>query len=277
MRSVTDNFDASLKQTGTTFARLWTITRKDGAIIRLTDHDSNVIIGLHIFSSSIGFTTTAVMTSSLSIGAQTVELKVPLVDLGVTEDDLRHRIYEEAAAVLEVVDYDHPEYGTMVLFSGLIGRVVLSDKKRANIEVISFTDPNVNVANEQYSATCRNDLGDSLCKFNLFSMAVNFTVVSNIDTMAFTVNTLSGQKDNFFALGQIKWLTGENKGLVSDVRTTALGLLSVGLFYPLPFPIAVGNTGQLLPGCDHQLTTCFSKFNNVVNFRAEPFAPAFGI
>jgi len=276
MRTVSTEFNTALGQVGTTFARLWTITRTDGRVIRLTDNDSNVLVDGQIFQASFGFTSTAVLTSSTSVGSQNVELTVPLVDLGITEDDLRSRIYEEATAVLRVVNYEHPEDGTMLIFSGIVGRVVLSDKHRATIEVISFADPNVYIAGEQYSSSCRNDLGDSRCRFNIYSMAIEFEVESLIDTMAFVIDDMKGQPDDFFALGQIKWLSGENVDQVSDVRTNVLAMRSVGLFYPLPYPIAAGDTGQLLPGCDKQATTCFSKFNNIINMRAEFFAPTFG-
>jgi uncharacterized phage protein (TIGR02218 family) len=276
MRTVSAGFDGALNQVGTTFARLWTITRKDGVTITLTDHDTDLTVDGVLYRASVGFTSTTVLTSSLSIGSQNVQLTVPLTDLAVTEADLRHRIYEDADAVLMVADYKHPEYGTMTMFAGKVGRCVLSNKKRATIEVTSQTDPNLYVADEQYSLSCRNDLGDEKCRFPIFNFAVPITVTSVIDTMAFTVDTFLGQPNDFFAFGQLQWLTGDNESLVSDVRTTNSGLLSVGLFYPLPFPIQVGHTGKLLPGCDKNLTTCFKKFGNVINFRGEPFAPEFG-
>lgn len=275
MRSVSASFDTSLNQVTTTFARLWTITRPDGVIINLTDHDSDITVGGVLYKASIGFTSTTVLTSSLSIGSQNVTLTVPLTDLGVTEADLRHRIYEDSTATLSVCDYANTAAGTMTIFSGRVGRAVLSNKKRAAIEIISSTDPNLFVADESYSLQCRNDLGDATCQFPIFNRAVNFTVASVIDTMAFSVDTLAGQADDYFALGQIKWTAGDNESIISDVRTNNGPLKTVGLFYPLPFAIQVGDTGQILPGCDKNLTTCFKKFNNVVNFRGEPFIPAF--
>lgn len=276
MRTVSDNFDAALTQRTTTFARVWTITRMDGLVLRLTDHSHDIVdINGHTYSASKGFTSTPVLTSSLSIGSQSVQLTVPLVDLGVTDGDLRHRLFEQATAKLEMINYAHVDYGTMTLFSGVIGRAVLSDKKRATIEVISAADPNLYVAGENYCGNCRNDLGDKNCKVNIFALAANITVTSAIDLTTFSVNTLAGQPDNFFALGQIEWVTGLNRGLVSDVLSSSTGLLSVALFYPMPFVIQAGDTGQLLPGCDKELSTCLQKFNAVVHFRGEPFAPSY--
>jgi uncharacterized phage protein (TIGR02218 family) len=277
MRLVSPDFNTSLHQVSTKFARLWTITSQGGKVINITDHDSNILVAGQLFVASIGFTSTAVMTSSISIGSQNVELMVPLTGSGMTESDIRNRLWIEAAASLMVVDYEHPENGLMRIFTGIVGRCVLSNKNRATVEVISFTDPNLNVANEQYSSSCRASLGDAICRFPIFSFATNFTVTGRIDTMAFTVDTMSGQLDDFYALGQIKWLTGANANLISDVATNVAAMLSVGLFYPLPFPVAVSDTGEMLPGCDKQLTTCFKKFDNILNFRGEALSPSFGI
>lgn len=276
MRTVTNDFAARMNLTTTTFSRLWKITRVDGTVVTITDHDSNILYSGAVYKASIGFTQTAVLTSSLSIGSQSVELTVPLTDLGITEADLRHRIYENATAVEYVIDWQHPEFGVLTLFSGRVGRSVLSDKKRATLEIISSTDPNLFIADEQYSATCRNDLGDAHCQFPIFNFQVNFIVTGIIDNTAFTVDTLAGQSDNYFSLGQIKWTSGDNTSVISDVLSSNLNQLSLALFYPLPLPIQVGDHGQLLTGCDKSLTTCFKKFNNVINFRGEPFAPSFG-
>lgn len=277
MRTVSAGFDGALQQTTTTFARLWKITRTDGVVINITDatRDVTTLDGT-VYTSSNGFTCTPILTSSLAIGSQSVQLTVPLTDLGITDFDLRHRLFEGATAVLSIADYLHPEYDVMTYFSGQVGRIVMSDKKRATLDVISKTDPNLFVAGESYCQSCRNDLGDSNCQFPIFNFALTITVTSVIDTMAFGVDNLAGQDTDAFALGQIKWLTGSNKLLVSDVRTNNSVLKTIGLFYPMPFNVQVGDTGQLLLGCDKQLTTCFKKFANVLNFRAEPFAPSFG-
>jgi uncharacterized phage protein (TIGR02218 family) len=47
------------------------------------------------------------------------------------------------------------------------------------------------------------------------------------------------------------------------------------LVLPLAFPYTpqVGDTFTLTAGCDHRKDTCKNKFNNLVNFRGEPFVP----
>jgi hypothetical protein len=41
----------------------------------------------------------------------------------------------------------------------------------------------------------------------------------------------------------------------------------------MPHPIVVGDTCNLIAGCDKKHDTCKVKFNNIVNRRAEDFIP----
>ena len=41
----------------------------------------------------------------------------------------------------------------------------------------------------------------------------------------------------------------------------------------LGYVIAPGDTFAVYPGCDKRLETCIGRFNNVINFRGEPYVP----
>jgi uncharacterized phage protein (TIGR02218 family) len=47
----------------------------------------------------------------------------------------------------------------------------------------------------------------------------------------------------------------------------------VVLAQAMPYAIQVGNSFQIVAGCDKTHQTCISKFNNIINFRGEPFVP----
>lgn len=80
----------------------------------------------------------------------------------------------------------------------------------------------------------------------------------------------------FYNGGTIVFSSGENNGIarevyIVDADTSADG--EVTLFLRMPFEIAVGDTGTLYPGCDKRVSTCKSRFGNVVNFRGFPHVP----
>jgi len=75
----------------------------------------------------------------------------------------------------------------------------------------------------------------------------------------------------YFAYGKVTFLTGANAGYSTEVKSFAPGVVTVAL--PFPFPVAPGDTYTIYAGCDRLLSTCKTRFNNVVNFRGEPYVP----
>lgn len=75
----------------------------------------------------------------------------------------------------------------------------------------------------------------------------------------------------YFAYGKVKWLTGQNAGFSMEVKTFSPGVVTLAM--AMPYPIAVGDTYQIMPGCDRTIGTCFTRYNNIVHFRGEPYIP----
>lgn len=74
----------------------------------------------------------------------------------------------------------------------------------------------------------------------------------------------------YFAYGNLTWTSGANEGLVSQVKTFAPGVVTLGL--PPPNPIAVGDTYSIVAGCDKTFGRC-QAYGNIIHFRGEPFIP----
>ncbi len=75
----------------------------------------------------------------------------------------------------------------------------------------------------------------------------------------------------FYAFGLLTFTSGLNAGYSMDVRTSSVGALTLAL--PMSRAIQPGDTYTLVPGCDRTPGTCGTRFNNIVNFRGEPFIP----
>lgn len=269
-RTLTNDMAASLQREDATFARLWTFTRPDGAVLRITDHDQNIRVGGFVFRSNIGFTPTAVVSSLVSFGSQQCEINVVMTDDGIREADVRARKWERTKAVFSIVDYLNPT-SKLDIYAGNFGRISITEKGRATIEILGLGSDNSNVAKDLYSMTCRNSLGDALCGVNIESMRANFTVLLVTDVQTFVANNLLGRADGFYSLGQLVWDTGANAGDVSEVQTSLL-TNEIGLFFPTPKPIQIGDTGHVYPGCDLLVATCRDKFDRVrEGFNGEPF------
>jgi len=78
---------------------------------------------------------------------------------------------------------------------------------------------------------------------------------------------------NYFKFGYIKWQSGLNAGLSMEVKEWENTTRTLTLFLPMPRDVAVEDQFEITPGCNRTLYTCKNKFNNMANFRGEPFIP----
>lgn len=80
--------------------------------------------------------------------------------------------------------------------------------------------------------------------------------------------------DDWFKDGAITFETGDNAGATIEVRAWTQTDGIVTLFLKAPFLPAAGDVFFMWPGCNHDIKTgCRDKFDNVLNFRGEPYVP----
>jgi uncharacterized phage protein (TIGR02218 family) len=273
MKSASPELIASISAEATTLCRLWRVTRRDGTVFRFTDAVRNVTFGGNVYRADVSFTSSAIFTTTVVANLQSVTLAIIMDDTAFAEGDLRKRLYDSAIAQISVCDYTHPEYGELLLFSGKFGIVQLSNIQTASITIIPDSGAATGkvIGNECFQQTCRANLGDVRCTVNIDPLKVAFTVISA--TGGSFVAAALNQPSAHWTLGKIKWLTGHNAGTDSLISSGDQASTSIFLAAPPFYPIAPGDTGYAYPGCDKQAITCSSKFNNILNMRAEPFIP----
>lgn len=121
-----------------------------------------------------------------------------------------------------------------------------------------------------YSLQCPFALYDSACRVdrNEFIVVGEVTAMSGLDI---TLDTAAGLDTDWFAGGYVLW---ENATGRQDTRmvtaSTAAGVLTV---QNTTIGLEVGSVLQAYPGCDHNISTCVSKFNNSERFGGFPFIP----
>ena len=71
--------------------------------------------------------------------------------------------------------------------------------------------------------------------------------------------------------GWIVLTSGANNGIRRPIKSNAAGSLT--LVTPLPNPPSVGDTLDVVKGCDKRRTTCYATYNNLDRFRGFPDVP----
>lgn len=275
-KTVSTDLATHIGQEVTTLCTLWHITRKDNKDFYFTDHDSNIIYQGNTYLSAVGYNRTAV-SNTVDLSVDNLNVTGFIDSSALTENELRAGLFDKARISVYVVNWADLTQGTIQVRRGWIGEVTVDTAGMFSTELRGMTQAYSQHILETYQPLCRADLGDARCKVDLTPFTDSATVATVSDlNRTFTVTTASTHVDNWYKFGSVNWVTGDNKGLAMEVKAWTLSSKTIELFLAMPFEIKVGDTLNMIAGCDktlHGVNGCFTKFNNVVNRRAEDFVP----
>jgi uncharacterized phage protein (TIGR02218 family) len=250
-----------------TIATCWKIVRPDGQVFTFTDHDRDLIVGGETYDAGSGFTRSADASDS-SMSSPNVEI-VGFVD-ALHADELRNGLWDYSAVSLFLVNWASPDDGEIKMRRGTLGEFTMDDTGEFKVELRGISELLSSKIGELYSTECRAQLGDSRCKVDLTPFTVTGTVLSG--STQHVIVAAVGQPAGWWDQGVVEMTSGPNTGTLREVLSWD-GSNHLTLFLPMPHPVSPGETFKVQPGCDRQLRTCKNKFNNVLNFRGEPFLP----
>lgn len=102
----------------------------------------------------------------------------------------------------------------------------------------------------------------------------NAVIATVTDHKNFTITiTEPRDVDGWFTYGKVYFVDGSNIGKTTEIKSWAQAGTAVTLFLNLPYLPVVGDKIAIEPGCNMSLTACKSKFNNLLNMRAESYVP----
>jgi uncharacterized phage protein (TIGR02218 family) len=166
--------------------------------------------------------------------------------------------------------YGDTSPGTVVLFSGRVSdidasRTGLDLKCRSHLELL-----NIQMPRRLYQPSCNHVFGDAMCQFDRSSLAIAVAAIAGSTS---SIVRWSGSFPIIpFAQGTIIGLTGANAGQTRTITAVQSGPQAT-LKMAFLSPVAIGDTFQLLPGCDHMLATCQNIFNNLDHHGGFEFIP----
>jgi len=251
----------------TSTAYIWRLERRDGVAIGFISHDRDLIIDDFLYRAAPGLRpSTVAMSDSLDI--DNVEIDGVLTANAITDADLMTGRWNGARLELSLVDWSNTSNRPKLLIVGEFGEISRSGDA-FRVEILGPTQfLNAPVA-PPTSPTCRAEFGDRQCQQNLGRYRQELKLTSSAGNQL-DFDGLN-QLGNLFALGELRWLTGLNCGLVFAILSGQGNMITLA---DLPvLPMQVGDRALLTQGCDKRLTTCQNRFQNVVNFRGEPFLP----
>lgn len=275
-------------------AKLWLVERKDGVRKFLTNHDREIEFDstrpyfapgsdVQTYKPSGSFDSSAF--SREEGGGHNETLKGVITTDEITEADIVAGRYLDAKITEYTVDYRFPMLGPIIV--DVFWIVSISRGKGSNmfeVEVRGLSRFLDRPTGDVVTRKCPYALGDSECQKDLTNMRRLAAVVEAVtDRSEFTATaaslptaTAGGEPDlddDYFALGEVIWLTGDNAGVVSKVSRFTLSTRTFHLRIPTPNDIAASDTFDATPGCTKELPFCKSQFDNIDNFGGDWFVP----
>ncbi|RMF17613.1 MAG: DUF2163 domain-containing protein [Alphaproteobacteria bacterium] len=268
MRNIPPGLAAALSGPLTRLAICWRIQRADGVLVALTSHDRDIEIDGIRYQASSGLDLSA-MAESAGSEIDNLEVRGALAARNIRAEDIRAGRFDGARVRILLADWSDPAAGTIVLKEGVIGRI-RSGELAFEAELRGPADRLEAPITERLTPFCRAELGDARCKRGLRAFTREVRVTALIDPVTIEVTPLD-DPDGWYDFGRLRWHLGANTGALGEIRRQVGGRLS--LFAPPAQPVSVGDLAEIVAGCDKARTTCRDKFDNLANFRGEPFLP----
>lgn len=267
----------------TIWADCWRITRKDGVIFRFTSLDIDYIWGSDTYRSC-GSMLPSASQDAIAIGqVSNQELVGIFDDAGITEADIYGGLFNDAFVEVWRIDTEGVETPRRTA-AGWTGN--LQHKTGSfNMEVVgpgARLDQQAIV--QPYGPGCSWIFGSEECGADRESMKLSATVTSSLNRGVFTASqggssddASSGEGDGGlqWANGLARWTSGKNAGLECEVKTAVFesGQISVELWELAGFRPEVGDTLELLPGCDLDFNGGCVVYGRRLNFGGFPGVP----
>ncbi len=275
MKTASVALKAHMAEEVTSLCTCWKIIRRDGVELYFTDHDTDLVVSGHTYIAAVGYTRSA-LDSHPDMTIDNVDITGIFDDASITELDLQSGLYDGAEVQVFMVNWADLSQGIMKLRRGYIGEVVVLPNGVFHSTFFGLADKLEQRVGEIYTPMCRADLGDSRCGIDLAGggWKKTATVTSVTDSKTFRISVTEPRAvDGWFRLGVVEWTSGDNDGRLMEVRSWTQATSEVVLFLGMPGDIQVGDTLTIYPGCDKKFTTCRDKFDNLENFRGEPYVP----
>ncbi len=171
--------------------------------------------------------------------------------------------------------------GAVVWFYGRVAdteigrsRIALKVKSLMNLLAIQ------QMPRRLYQASCGHVFGDAMCGYDRVAgkNAAGTSTGNGQGTVTAAAGTTqalitgTGSVAAVYNEGTVTGATGANAGYRRTIANLGNGA-QIALFKPFLYPIAIGDTFTVLPGCDHSTVTCQNAFNNLARFGGFPYIP----
>jgi len=258
----------------TTLATCWKLVTQGGTTMGFTDHDADIVYSGVTYAAATGITPSAAKQSA-DLAVDNLDVFGAINAASITQADIEAGVYDYADVYVFWINWADTSGGIIKGPRGKLGEVRISGEQFV-AEVRSLSQLLNTPVGGVYSAFCRAELGTAAgstqwwCGVSLGAYTDTGTVTGVTDNRIFT-DSGNAEAADYYNYGVLTWTSGNNNGRTAEVKDFGSGQFT--LREAMPDTVQVGDTYSVYAGCDKSLATCRDKFNNVVNFKGEPYIP----
>lgn len=242
------------------------ITIKNLDHLYLTDSDQDVVFENITYRAITSFTPNSIINSN-ELAHDNFSISGVVDNIYITEEKIKKGSLSNAYLEVFTINVLEKTLKKNILKTGWIGEVKYSNGSFV-IDVNSIGHKTKNLIGNCYSYDCRAKFGDQFCKKKLSDYSFEGSVTFIKDSYSF-VDEKRNEPDDYFSKGLIIFETGEYIDKTYNIRSfnNKIIILEQAL------RLGIGDKFKIIAGCDKTLDSCSKKFDNVLNFRGEPFIP----
>ena len=258
----------------TTVARAWRIRRVDGLSLGFTDHDMDIHFDGTNFSANTGMSAKEIH-HSLGLSIDNSEAMGAFSDTRITKEDINAGLYDSAQICGWLVNWTDVQ-ARKLIFKGHIGDI-RRNGALFEVELRGLSDTLNQVRGRVFQKQCAAVLGDAACGFDItqdgYSVETKIEKIKSRKELCFKL--ADSYAADWFTHGHLKIISGAGASIIGWIKQDRSedGLRCIELWEDIRAQLAKDDKVLLNVGCDKQLQTCKSKFNNIKNFQGFPYLP----
>lgn len=258
-------------------ADLWTITLKNGTVLRYTDADINLTYGGHTFVCNDVLCKGAGVNWTTGLESDEDEIEVypnqgsspSMVGAIQFKAAITYGLFDRALVRRErafMTTWGDTTPGTVVLF---IGEITDAEATR-NTAILHCRDLryllNINMPSRQYQPTCGFVFGDERCTINRALLSKNSAV--DTGSSGSVIKCALSDAAGYFNNGVLTFTSGLNIGISRSVKYWTTG--QAQLVSPFPNEPAIADTFTITPGCTKNMAGATQSFSAIASAGSTP-------
>jgi uncharacterized phage protein (TIGR02218 family) len=274
MRILPTTLSEKLDRGVTTLAHAWRLTRSDGEVVALTQHDHDLTFDGTLFKAATSFKSSD-HERELGPGADRSALSGALDAQAISETDLKLGRWTGAKVEAFWVDWSNPT-DFIAMWVGNVGGATWRGGAY-ELDIVGVGAKLKTELGRVYARTCDASLGDARCKLDLQTggRTLSASLTGLLSDRSFSMALPAGKTASHFVGGQVTLTNGTAAGWTSAIVDIVISSSQWVVKLARAFPVMpeTGNAVSLVMGCDKHFATCQSRFGNNLNFRGQPHMP----